>query len=112
MNRVLKETDGGQASEDVLTSIQFGNMQLWDVLQGRAVCVTEIQAYPRYSQLLVYLVAGADAADWIAKGDAQLTSFAKSQHCKYIVFQGRPGWERYCGRLGYTDKLIMMRKGV
>ncbi len=112
VRRVLERLDSGQYPDDVLTAIQFGGMHLWDILDGTGVCVTELQAYSRYRQLLVYLVAGGNARDWIAEGQQQLEAFAKSQNCKYMWFQGRPGWERYCKRLGYSDKLVMMRKAL
>ncbi len=110
--RVLDRVDGGLYPDDVLTAVQFGSMHIWSILDGQAVCITEIQSYPRYRQLLIYLVAGLKAKDWIASGNQQLNAFAKSQNCKYVVFQGRPGWERYAARFGYTDKIVMMRKAV
>ena len=112
VQRVFDRIDGALFPDDVLTAVQFGNMHIWDILDGQAVCVTELQAYPKYRQLLIYLVAGLKAADWITSGNQQLTAFAKSQNCKYVVFQGRPGWEKYARRFGYTDKIIMMRKRV
>lgn len=108
--RVLDAVDGGLYPDNVLTAVQFGSMHLWDILDGQAICVTELQDYPRYRQMLVYLVAGTKAKDWIASGNRQLDAFAKSQNCKYVVFQGRPGWKRFTERMGYGDEIVMMRK--
>ena len=112
ITRVLDRVQGGQWSDDVLTCVQLGSMHLWDIRDGEAVCITELQNFPRYRQLLIYMVAGEHARDWIASGDRQLTDFAKLHRCKYVVFHGRPGWERYAKRFGYDSKLIIMRKEV
>ena len=112
VQRVLTRVNSGLFPDDVLTAIQIGSMHLWDILDGQAVVITEIQEYTKYRQLLIFLVAGTRAKDWIASGNQQLTAFAKSRNCKYVVFQGRPGWERYARKFGYTDKFVMMRQEI
>lgn len=112
VRRVLEHVDGGLYPDDVLTAVQFGSMHLWSILDGQAVCITELQTYPRYRQLLIYLVAGIKAKSWIASGNRQLDAFAKLHNCKYVIFQGRPGWKRYAEPFGYRDEIIMMRKRI
>ncbi|MFA5996175.1 MAG: hypothetical protein WC790_00410 [Candidatus Paceibacterota bacterium] len=112
IRRVLKRADSGHFPDDILTCVQHGGMQLWSISGDRGIAVTEIQDYSRYRQLLVYMVAGKHARDWLAEGQQQLEAFAKSTGCQFMAFQGRPGWERYCAPLGYTNKMITMRKAV
>lgn len=88
----------------------LGDMQLWKLVDGHAMGVTQIQTFPQFRLLLVYMVAGEHARDWLLKGSQQLEAFAKSNHCRFIDFQGRPGWERYAAPLGYGRKQIRMRK--
>ena len=110
IQRVIDKANSGSSVEDVLTCLQLGSMQLWRDGKRKAVAVTEIQDYPRYRMLLVYMVAGKDVRDWLAEGQQQLDSFAKQSGCKYIEFQGRAGWEKLCRELGYDNKMIRMRK--
>lgn len=112
LERVITRMDVGDTADGVLTSLQLGHMQLWSTAGGQAAVVTEIQTFPKYRLLLIYLVAGENAQDWLATGDQQLAAFAKSEQCKYIEFQGRPGWEKHARRFGYDDKVIRMRKRV
>lgn len=100
----------GQFADDILTHIQTGRMQLWRTVNGKGIAVTELQSYPRFRQLLVFMVAGEDARDWLAEGHKQLEAFAKSQNCQYMIFHGRPGWEPAVRAFGYDAKQIIMRK--
>lgn len=109
---VIVTANSGQYPDDVLTCVQLGTMQLWRISDDRGIAVTEIQDYPRYRQLLIYMVAGYAAPSWIAEGQTQLEAFAKVSGCKHMLFHGRPGWEHYCERLGYGHKQILMRKDL
>lgn len=102
----------GQHADDILTHIQTGRMQLWATEDRKGMAITEIQDYPRFRQLLVFMVAGENARDWLAEGHVQLEAFAKSQHCKYMIFHGRPGWEPAVRKFGYDAKQIIMRKDL
>ncbi len=112
IRRVLEYVDSGQLPDDVLTAAQLGSMQIWNILDGKAVCVTELQTFTRYRQLLIYLVAGARPQDWIAQGQRQLEAFAKQNSCRYMIYKGRPGWERYARQFGWGDKFVMLRKAL
>lgn len=100
----------GQHADDILTHIQTGRMQLWRSVNGLGIAVTEIQDYPRFRQLLVFMVAGESAQDWLADGHQQLEAFAKSKDCQFMIFHGRPGWEKFVRTFGYEAKQIIMRK--
>ena len=100
----------GQYPDNILTCIQTGRMQLWRTVNGLGIAITELQDFPRFRQLLVFMVAGEHARDWLTNGHKQLVAFAKSQNCSYMLFHGRKGWERLVRKYGYDDKQIIMRK--
>lgn len=110
IRNVLEISRAGQFPIDVLTGIQLGSMQLWDFNDGQAFCVTEIQCFSRYNQLLIFLVGGAYAPDWYATGCQHLEAFARLNDCAYLAFIGRPGWQKYAEATGFKSKQISMRK--
>jgi hypothetical protein len=112
INKVLRRAHAGTSSEDVLTCLQRGNMQLWRDDARKGVAVTEIQVYPQYKQLLIFMVAGRDVRDWLDEGHQQLDSFARQNGCEYMEFMGRPGWERLMEGYGYNEKFVRMRKSL
>lgn len=109
---VIERAQGGQTPDDVLTCIQTGRMQLWREIRSGTIGLTEIQQFPRHRVMLIYMVAGSGAQDWIAHGQQQLERHARQNGCKFIDFMGRPGWERLARNMGYGAKLIKMRKAV
>jgi hypothetical protein len=110
LNRVVERTDSPHGTDDILTCLQLGSMQLWRCVNGDGVGVTELQTYPRYKRLLVYMVAGEHATDWLTGADQQLSDFAISNKCTHMVFHGRPGWAKWCGAFGYVPTLVVMQK--
>ena len=110
IKRVLARADSGCTPEDVLTCVQLGSMQLWRDAECKAVGVTEIQTFPLFKVLLVFMVAGEDVRTWLQDGQRQFDSFAKQSGCKYVEFLGRPGWERMLDGFGYGRKMVRMRK--
>lgn len=110
IQRVIDAADGGQYPDNVLSCVQFGNMQLWRTFDKRGMAVTELQDFPRYRQLLVYMVAGSGLRDWMQGAHQQLEDYAKSQHCSRMAFHGRPGWAKWANEYGYTHLVICMKK--
>lgn len=110
IRRVLEISRAGQYPVDVLTAIQLGSMQLWDFNEGQAFCVTEVQHFSRYSQLLIFLVGGEYAPDWFLIGCQHLEAFARENNCAHLAFIGRPGWQKYAKVCGFKSQQISMRK--
>jgi hypothetical protein len=110
--KVAKRARVGVTSEDVLTCLQLGSMQLWRDGERKGVAVTELQHYPLYKVLLIFMVAGRDVREWLAEGQHQLDSFAQSENCSFVEFIGRPGWEKLVEGYGYTEKFLRMRKEI
>jgi hypothetical protein len=109
---VLDIGNSGETWGSILHKLRIGTMQLWEISGKRGICVTEVQDYPRYRQLLVFMVAGERAPEWLVQGQADLETYALRRGCDMMSFQGRPGWRRYCERLGYTGMQIVMQKDL
>jgi hypothetical protein len=107
--RVIERADSPHYPDDILTCVQKGTMQLWRTVNGDGIGVTELQTYPRYKQLLVYMVAGENAQDWLTGAHQQLVAFALSQRCTRMEFHGRPGWAKWCRAFGYEHTSIRMK---
>ena len=112
IRKVMRRAASGVNTDDVLTCLQLGNMQLWRDGACKGIAVTEIQVYPQYKVLLIFMVAGEDVRAWLTEGQQQLDSFAQQSGCRFVEFIGRPGWERLLQDHGYTEKFIRMRKEV
>lgn len=112
LNDVLRRTDAEYWPDDILSCIQRGTMQMWRAVDGDGIGVTELQTFPRYRQLLVYMVAGKDAQDWLDGADQHLEAFAQSNGCTRMAFHGRIGWIKSCRAFGYETQLVCMRKVV
>lgn len=110
IERVIERADGPQTTEDILTAIQFGRMHLWRSADGTGMGLTELQVYPRYRQLLIYMVAGHNMLSWIREGAKVFEQFAREMSCTRISFHGRPGWEKLAESMGFTHKMIRMSK--
>lgn len=112
INRVIEKADSPHTADDLLSCIQLSQMALWRTNCGRGMGLTQVQNYPRYRRLLIYIVAGYEIRAWIATAHHDLQDFAKSQLCSQIEIHGRPGWEPMLRRLGYDRKMIRMRMTV
>lgn len=112
LQTVIDRVNAAHDTDAILAGIQSGAMQLWDIDGGRGVCVTEIQDFPRYRQLLVLMVAGTASADWLADGQEALEGFARNEGCTHMALIGRPGWRRACEALGYGRHMVFMQKDL
>lgn len=110
--RVVERADSPHMPDDILTCIQQGSMQLWRTSDASGIGVTELQTFPRYKQLLVYMVAGENAQDWLTGADQQLEAFALQHNCTRMQFHGRPGWAKSCCAFGYAHSAIVMSKVI
>lgn len=112
IGKILRRADVGSTTEDVLTCLQEGKMQLWRDATRRGIAVTQIQVYPLFKVLLIFMVAGRDVQDWLKDGHQQLDSFARDSGCKYVDFIGRRGWAKLVRDFGYDKEFIWLRRTV
>lgn len=112
IGKIIRRADVGSTTEDVLNCLQEGKMQLWRDATRRGIAVTQIQVYPLFKVLLIFMVAGRDVRDWLAEGHRVLDSFAADSGCKYVDFIGRKGWAKLVRDFGYDKEFVWLRRTV
>lgn len=112
LQRVIARIDSGHSVDDVVTKIQYGDMQLWRVYDWQALAVTQITALPQHRVLSVVYLAGEELKAWLAELTAVLRHYAQQQSCKYIEAYGRDGWRKPAKPLGFTATFSVMRLKV
>ena len=90
IRRALDVEDTGYSTEDILTSLQTRDMQLW--VHPDAVAVTQIQVLPRFKKLLLVTLGGENMDKWIQELMDLLRLFGMDNDCKYLEQHGRKGW--------------------
>jgi hypothetical protein len=98
--RVLDTMGGLYLVEDLLTRIHDGTMQSFAVNNSWAV--TQIEQYPRASQLNVLAIVG-DLPDVPALND-QVLAFARKIGVGLVSTHGRRGWLAHGHALGWRLK--------
>ena len=107
----LSKSDGGHTAEDVRKACLLGDAQLWCGIERGAIAiimVTEIRKQPRLKAMRIWLMAGSDAAQWIAARSAAIEEWAAKSGCSRLEMVGRKGWLR---RLpGWSPTNVVMSK--
>lgn len=85
---------GGFTSDSILTDVQMGQAQLWNV-KDLAVIVTRITQRPLERVLWVEWLAGERMDEWLEDWEKVQNDFAKSNGCTAVEFQGRKGWHKF-----------------
>lgn len=112
LQRVLTRIDSGHTVEDVLSKLQWQEMQLWCVNDWQAIAVTQISILPQHKVLAVVYVAGDGVDDWLPALSHTLENFAAGLGCKYVEFYGRDGWRKKAKPLGFENAFSVMRLEV
>jgi len=80
---------------DVLDNLLNRDWQLWLAHDDgiKAVCITQIQVYPRQKRCRIMLVAGEGMDGWLPFEEA-IADWARTQGCDKLVGELRKGWQR------------------
>jgi hypothetical protein len=100
LQRVLDRMGGLYLMDDILARINDGRMQSFAVNNSWAI--TEIQQFPRASQLQVLAIVG-DLGDTAALND-QVLDFARKIGVGLVATHGRRGWLEHGHALGWRLK--------
>lgn len=84
---------GGFSSDSILTDVQMGQAQLWNV-EDLAVIVTRITQRPMEKVLWVEWLSGERMSEWLDKWEEVQNAFATANGCTAVEFQGRKGWHK------------------
>lgn len=80
------------------------NLELW--------AVTEIEENFKERRVLVSLVCGSGAMQFLEEFTGILVEYGKSLNCNCIVGYCRPGWVRLLKPIGYNIDRVILRKEV
>jgi hypothetical protein len=105
------QVDNGFTIDDILTSLQTRDMQLW-VVPNKAACVTTVQVFPQYRSVLVARLAGDDLHEWFDDLMGVIEDWARQLGCKYVEEFGRDGWAKVGKHRGYEKVFTVMRKAL
>lgn len=92
---------------DVVCALAEGRAQLFP--GAAAAIVTETVDYPNGSKAMQVWLAGGDMDEVVAMAPG-LMSVARMMGCTDILVEGRKGWERVLGALGFTFFSTTLRK--
>lgn len=97
---------GGEHTLDhVLTKIMAGQAQIWE--GESAVIVTEITEKPEGRVIHIWL--GAGRLDPLLALVPGVEAFGRAWGCAAIELEGRRGWHRVMGRLGYHGDTVLRK---
>lgn len=96
--------------ESVLTSIQKGDSQLWLITEEDVVgiVVTNLVTYPTTKRLLIHLLGGDGAEDWVHL-ISEIEEWSKSKGLDGIEIQGRKGWLKLLPDYS-CDRVLMIKE--
>ena len=96
--------------ESVLTSIQKGDSQLWLITEEDvvAIVVTNLVTYPTTKRLLIHLLGGDGAEDWVHV-ISEIEEWSKSKGLDGVEIQGRKGWLKLLPDYS-CDRVLMIKE--
>lgn len=112
LKRAFDRVDYPFTMEEIAGKVNDREMQLWMTHDASTAWLTRILEFPRYKVLEVIAGGGEGLDEWLVELDQLLTAFASHHGCKYVECQGRKGWQRVAGPLGYTPVWVTIRKEV
>lgn len=102
--------DCGQSPDDLLTSLECEQAQLFVTPNLDCIMMTEIDLSPGDKVLNIFLAAGKLPEDYLVIIQA-LEGWAQSMACDAMeVRQSRPGFQRTFGTIGYRKIDGVLRK--
>lgn len=105
----LEYGGGTHNLDDVLALVLAGDAQFWS--SPNAAAVTEINEYPRFKCLHLWL-CGGDMNEILHEMLPKAEAWARSQGCSKTTTAGRIGWGRVMAPLGYRPWAEMCMKDL
>jgi len=99
----LEYAGGTHTIEDIEAGLTSGQFTFWP--GQRCAIVTELNVYPRFKALNIFLVGG-DLQE-ILEMEPHICAWAKAHGCERVYQIGRPGWKRALEAHGYQVRLLV-----
>lgn len=104
----LEHSNGTHKLEDILHSLQTGEMQLW--ANDKACVVSLVQQYPQKKVCFIFLAGGE--LESVLKMQPQVTEWAKAQGCELLSMVGRKGWAKALNKVGWKSGQVCMTRNI
>jgi hypothetical protein len=109
LEKVLNKVETGKRIDDIVTGLQLGDLQLWNVNDFSAIAITEVIIEPKFKHVLVQYLSGDNMKEWLPKLVDELHEYATELGCKYVSLCGRRGWLKTATPLGFDEEFTVMR---
>ena len=93
---VSEHTEGELLTEDFMTPLEEGHMQLWVAIENKniiAAMVTQVVTYPQ-KRVLRIIALGGEGFKKIKEFTPMVESFAVRLECSSLELWGRKGWKK------------------
>lgn len=108
ITEALQYSNGTHNLDDILHSLQTGEMQLW--ANKKACVVSLIQQYPQKKVCFIFLAGGE--LESVLEMQPQVTHWAKSQGCELLSMVGRKGWAKALNKVGWKTSQVCMTRVI
>lgn len=101
--------------KDIQKAVAERDMQMWLIHEGeelRAVCITQIHAFPRAKALEVIILGGSGMDRWLQELLDVLEKFAAAHGCKAVNAYGRRGWIKVLRPWEWCELAVVISKEV
>lgn len=107
LNKSVKRCSSHIGINDVLLDLRNGRSTAWLVIdnnKAKAVIVTTVHQYPRKKSLRVDHIGGSGMSAWLGDVLGALKEYAAHVGAEEIEAEGRKGFDRICGRYGFSPR--------
>lgn len=106
LEKALEDSRGRVDVIEVYIDLMKNDQTLWLALSEDneiiGCCTVRIIQYATFNACNLENIAGENMEEWIWEGFEVLSRYARDMKCQRLEGQGRPGWERFLKREGWT----------
>lgn len=93
--------------EDVVAACRAGLMQWWQ--DGDLVTITQVSQFPRKRVLNCLATFGRWTPEAAQRLHDRVTEFGRLEGCEYFTTEGRKGWSKTLGAMGWKTTGITLK---
>lgn len=92
---------------DIVELVRSHKMQWWQ--DGDLVSITQISDFPQKRILICVATFGAWTEPAAQRLHNKITEFGRAEGCEHFITEGRKGWEKVLGKMGWKTTGITLR---
>lgn len=107
------ERSGFYTIEYAEAEIEAGDMHFWPGERGAVL--TRFVEYPKGKALVLFAIGGARNAsldELLEKIQPRIDAFAETNGCRWVIGNGRKGWEKVSKKHGYKVQWLVLVREV